>query len=187
MTKWIKFGFPVLVIATLVLLGGGNRERKIAVIDMEELVNSFATENGAFDELTNEKRARSIALAQKSDAIETLQQELSILKPNSNEFYELGKRVQQEKAAFSFERQSLDRDHDREMGRLVAEIYEKANKAVSAHAAENGIDMVFLKTSADLPRDAGKEYISNAIVVRSLVFASDALDITEQIKNRMLK
>ena len=187
MRKWIQFGLPVLILATVVLLGGGVRERKIAVIDMEKLVNAYANDMGAFDELNNEKRARGIALAQKSDAIETMEQELSILKPNSNEFYELGKKVQQEKAAFTFERRSMDRDNDREMGRLIAEIYEKANNAVAAHAAENDIDMVFLTTSAELVRDAGKEYISSAIATRSLVFASNALDITDAIKNRMLK
>lgn len=187
MKKWIISGLPLLVLVTAVLLGGGVRERKIAVIDMEELVNAYATEKGAFEDLNNEKRARSLALAHKSDAIETLDQELSILKPNSNEFYELGKKVQQEKAAFSFERRSMDRDNDREMGRLVAEIYAKANKAVAAHSAENGIDMVFLKTAPDLPAEAGKEYISRAIVMRGLVFASDTLDITDAIKNRMLK
>ena len=187
MKKWILAGFPLLALASIVLLGGGVREQKVAVIDMEELVNAYASEKGAFDDLNNEKRARSIALAQKSDAIETLEQELSILKPNSNEFYELGKKVQQEKAAFTFERRSMERDHDREMGSLVAEIYEIANKCVAAHAAENGIDMVFLKTAADLPREAGKEFISRAIVMRGLVFASDALDVTEAIKNRMLK
>lgn len=157
-----------------------------ATVDMENIINDFADKNVLFDNLKNERRTRDQALDTEKEKIEAQMQSLAIMRQGTKEYIELSKAIELDKRKLDLDDRANRLWFTNEKGKIVKEIYKKALDVIEAYAKENGILAVHLRTKGELPTNSYEE-VSNAIIVRSLVWANEAIDITDKIAERMKK
>jgi len=72
---------------------------------------------------------------------------------------------------------------------LMIELYNKVRESAESLANELGYDMVLVRSDTTgfgaLPADAQSGQLQNEMLLRQIIYVSDALDITEQLRLRM--
>lgn len=157
-----------------------------ATVDMEEVINNYANDTLVFENLKNEKKAKDASLDVIKDGIEARMQQLEITPRTAPGFLDLTKEIQLERQKLEIESRANEAHFANKKGDIVADIYKRAYQVIEAYAKEKGLLAVFLKTKPEMPKAAYQE-VSNAIIVRSLVYGAEAVDITADIEKLMKK
>lgn len=156
----------------------------IATVDMEKVINDFAEDGVLFENLKNEKKQKDQALDALKDQVEAMMQNLAIMRQGSKEYIELQKQIELEKQRGNLDDRANRVWYTSRKGEIVREVYKKAVGVIEAYAREKGIIGVFLSTKPELPAGSYED-VSNAIIVRSLIWSTETIDITNDIQKLM--
>ena len=84
-----------------------------------------------------------------------------------------------------FRNEASQVNRDLEQAKLMDEAYQKAVETIEAIAKQRGLDVVLLQQTGKLSDQMALQEITSNILVRSVVFARDGIDITDEVKERM--
>lgn len=195
-----KFSVIVLTVATLSMFigfelcglssdvqadrGASLRAPTMAVVDIQDVTNDFLRNSGQLDTLREKESQQRNLLGILGGEINALKTNLEIYPEEDPKYVEAQKEIAIKTAELKVRSEALKITSNREQARLTAEVYEKAVAAISEYAAEKALDIVFLKQGGSLRRLSMEEVSSN-ILVRSVIWSHDKLDITDEIKARL--
>lgn len=159
---------------------------KVAVVDVEVITNEFLLAQGSLDALSENFARKRRALDTMRDKIRAMQEEAEIFPKDSARYLDAIEGIAIQQGQFKVKAESLEASQNREKAKLTAEVYEKARNEISDYAQENGLDMVFLRQGGKLT-GMSMEDVSSNILIRSVIWHKNDLDITQVILDRMLK
>ena len=86
---------------------------------------------------------------------------------------------------FSLDEKKMQVKMVREQGRQLKEAFDEITSTVASLAKQRGIDLVLVNSNTDLPTNAGDianpETLGNLVFNRSILYASDKVDITADV------
>jgi Skp family chaperone for outer membrane proteins len=158
----------------------------VATVNIERLFQNLDERSAADTRLTRLAEELDAETQRRQEEIERLNEELEIYAPGSRQHRELNEQIAlkgyQLQAYLDFAMRKLDS----EKSKFFRGLYDRIKQAVAAAAAENGYDVVFVDDSiVDLPRDATEQEMKRQISARRMLFATNQIDITDQLVGRM--
>jgi Skp family chaperone for outer membrane proteins len=192
----ISFLFGVAALAAVMIWNGTQRDAvqadqafnqalgKIAVVDIERITNEYLDLKGSLDELREKYSAKRRGLDQQQQQIRAMQEESEVFPKDSERFLEIQTQIAIKIGELKVQRESLEESQNRDKAKLTAEVYEKSRQTISDYAQEKGLDLVFLRQGGQL-KGMRMEDVSSNILVRSVIWNRDDLDITQAILERM--
>ena len=159
----------------------GARDARIATLDLQQVVGDYLAHTGDMTKLEEQFQTDQLAVGALNDSIEAMVQEVTVFPPGSKEYQALEKKIAIERARVEVESRANRAHHDRRQAKLLADVYDKVHETVRIYSTNNKIDVVHLTTEPRIQGESRTE-VTNAMVVRSVVYSHDRLDITERIK-----
>ncbi|MCB9833331.1 MAG: OmpH family outer membrane protein [Planctomycetes bacterium] len=157
---------------------------KVAVVDIERITNDFLDAKGDLDEL-NEKYARNRrSLEEMQRQLRSMQEEAQVYPSTDPRRLEAETQIAVKAGELKVQSESMKESESREKAKLTAEVYEKARQTIADYAREKGLQLVLLRQSGTL-KGLRMEDVSSNILVRSVIWNRDDLDITQEILDRM--
>ncbi|MDY7108806.1 MAG: OmpH family outer membrane protein [Planctomycetota bacterium] len=158
----------------------------VATVNIERLFQNLDERSAADTRLTALAEELDAETQRRQEEIERLNEELEIYAPGSQQHRELNEQIAlkgyQLQAFLDFAMRKLDN----EKSKFFRGLYDRIKQAVAATASENGYDVVFVDDSiVDLPRSATEEEMKRQISARRMLFATNQIDITDQLVERM--
>ncbi len=161
--------------------GLGLRAPKYAVVDIQEITNDYLRNSGQLDNLREREAQQRNVLNILRQEITAQKTNLEIYPPEDDKYVDAQVIIAIKTEEFKVRREALKIRSNRDKARLTAEIYQKAVNKIEEYALSKNIDMVFLRQQGGL-KELSMEEVSSNILVRSVIYAHDDLDITEEIK-----
>ena len=157
----------------------------VAVVDVGEVLQNLKQRTSAEAELAEQRERLTQEQNQRRQNIQSLQQDLQVLAAGT-EGYEQ-KRQEAEKAVLDlevwsrFEQQRLNRDQAVQMESM----YRKMLDVISRMSEESGVDLVLFKEAEPSFENVQPQQLGGAISIRKVLYASDKLDLTNGVIQRM--
>lgn len=158
----------------------------LGVINIEKVINSLEELNVQQSRLDNLVTVRRKTVDDMAAQVKKVQDELKLMPENAAqrqakllELQELTFKLRVEgEVAFSI--------IDAQKGEIYADLFEKITDASQRFAQRNGYDMVLSSDAiAQTPQQGTEQQIKAFIVSRRVIFASDAIDVTDQLITMM--
>jgi len=157
----------------------------IAVVDLGVLVDGLdekaereADMNRMNEQLQNE-------VQQRRNRIEAMRNDLEILKVGSDAFKSKQEELQNAAIELNVWLQFQQQKSLRDSGLMMEDLYRKCVDAISRTASEAGYDAVFYKEPSPNFQYENGNQLSAQIQIRKLIWASDSIDITNAVIQRM--
>lgn len=188
---------PALIVVAVVTLlvvglaGAGAQQAMqaeptaVAVVDLERVFDQLE-EMSALEADANSKAEQIQKQAEeKRQEVQQLQSDLGLLKAGTEEHRQAQEEVEMAAIEFrtwlQFQKQKLER----ERGVMVEGLYRKTLDAVEQVADGSGYDLVLYKArTTDLNFESARD-LAQRIQARKVLYADDALDITDEVVQRM--
>jgi len=160
----------------------------VGVVDLEKLMNGLEELSARNSELNVRKERLQGQLNDTKRQIEAIENDLK------NNIAETDVKARTEKLAQKFELEATyeargkayQRLIDLENGDVILDLYSKARGSIEQFASRNGIDLVLLDDrSIGLPRRASVKEINSVIESKRVLYANNAIDITDRILSIM--
>ena len=200
MTPWMKFSLTLAAIAAFAaaswhlaptLEGAPGdayfvRNTKVGVVNIEAVTNDYLRHTGSIETSKNKFLTEQRALDVLRETIQSMDQESEVFPKDSPRYLELRTQIAIKSEEYKVRSQSVKLSQDREQATLMREAYEKALEVIERFAKDRGLDLVLLKQDGKLKGMDLAEVGSN-ILVRTVVYHDESMDITEDIKELMKK
>lgn len=180
----------LFMLGALGFLGGAamlapSKPAVVASVDLEKVYDSLHRQDAADAEL--EKLAADLGREEekKREELRGLEAELDAFKPGSEAHRRLMSQIEEKlvmyKALVEFGRQKIEaRRAD-----FIRVIYDDIKATLKVLSKENGWDVVFLDDSIPPLEVADPQRTMQQISARRMLYCSEALDVTEQLVQRM--
>lgn len=158
----------------------------LGVINIEKVINSLEELNvqqGRLDALVTARRA---TVDDMSKQVEKLQNELKLLPEGSSQRIAKARELQELSLKLRVEGEVAVAVIDAQKGEIYADLFRKISDASKRFAERNGYDMVLSSDAiAETPRTGAEQQIKAFIVSRRVIFASEGIDVTDQLITMM--
>lgn len=159
--------------------------RSYAVVDLVGVLEG-CQQSVDVDRMLKERRKQvETDLEARRTAFETKQADLSRLAPDSDEAYKLLEEIDRLQVEYEAIQKIDQAELSRERELWVAEGYKNAMAVISQLAQERGLDMVLFHDRFDPARPSAE--IIQAMPTRKVLYAREALDISEDVKKLLDK
>lgn len=165
--------------------GALYRAGNIAVVNIEDITNDWLRRTGSAEDIEQKYLGARRTVEQIRSMIESMEQESQIYDPTEKKYVELRAQIAVKSAEMKVRGEAARANRDLGQAQLMNQAYKKAMKVIEAIAKERGLDLVMLRQTGELSSKMVLQEITSNILVRSVVFARDAIDITEDVKDRM--
>ena len=165
-------------------LGTLRRAPNVAVVDIEKVINDYLKSTGDMDRVRAKYASDRRALDVIRDTIDSMTQEASIYPQDSEEYLNISTQIAVKKAEHQVRSKGLEAGLNRDQGKLMLEAFRKAEDVIKTYAKEKGLDMVHQIQRTDI-KGVAYESVSSQLIVRSVLYATDGLDVTDEIIARM--
>jgi Skp family chaperone for outer membrane proteins len=164
---------------------GTPTHRSYAVVDLARVLDG-CQQSVDVDRMLQERRKQiETDLEARRTAFETKQADLSRLAPDSAEAYKLLEEIDRLQVEYEAIQKIDQAELTRERELWVAEGYKNAMAVISQIAEERGLDMVLFRDHFDPARPSSE--IIQAMPTRKVLYAREALDISEDVKKLLDK
>lgn len=157
----------------------------VAVADLQEIFASLKEKTALEADLRSRGEKLQQEEQQRRKDIGQMRQDLEVLAPGTSAYQqkeeELSKAVLNLQVWSQFEQQKLNR----ERGLQIENLYRQSLDSISRVAQDNGYDLVLFKEGGPDFQYENAQQLSTLIQVRKVLYASDAVDITSQVIQRM--
>jgi Skp family chaperone for outer membrane proteins len=158
----------------------------VAVVNLERLMEKLDEVKALNDELKISFDERQKQLTELSERVKSLEAEVKLLpaedKGRRLKYAEYLETLQIANARKEIYQRLIDLDK----GDLIRRMYNKMQQSVGAFAAKEGFEMVVLDDRGiELPEQGTQDQMNAAIQAKRVLFAADALDVTDRVANWM--
>lgn len=157
---------------------------RVALVDLERLMaglNELKERNKVAD-ATREGYFQELKKIQ--EEIKTMEIDLKDNIPRDATQERMNKRADllEKRQLLEFRTKRYDTLWDQQLGVIIRDLYGKTTRQIDAFAKREGFDLVLLDDRAiKLPDEAGMKDVNSLILNKRVLFASDALDITDRL------
>ncbi len=162
-----------------------STQTRLAVVDLERLqqgLNEWAVLESKRKEAAQIMQDDLLSLA---DQLKAFKEEVEALPPNSDARIEAVIKVKEHESLVATRKELFQFRIDLERGNLIRTMYNKITQATATLAAEDGWDMIVVDDQTLVPPRATFREVNAAISQRRILFASDAIDITQRLEDMM--
>jgi Skp family chaperone for outer membrane proteins len=158
----------------------------VATVNIERLFQNLDERSAADTRLKALAEELDAETQRRQEEIKRLSDELEIYAPGSKQHQELNEQIALKGYQLQAHLDFAARKLDNEKAKFFRGLYARIKQAVAATASENGYDVVFVDDSVvELPRDATEQEMKRQISARRMLYATNQIDITEQLVERM--
>jgi Skp family chaperone for outer membrane proteins len=159
---------------------GVRASMRIAVVDLKKVIDSYKKSKEIDGKMQQLKATLRQSLVDKEKKIAKMAQALKFLKRPSAEWGALTDNIQREKAELAALRSQAE-VMGRELFRsYVVQVFEDVQRHIQATAKRDGFDLVLKQEEPGIAGGTDRE-LSLKLNMKSVLYASERLDITERI------
>lgn len=152
-----------------------------AVVNVQQIFESLKEKTEVEGDLKREVEALNEQEQERRKEIQALQSDLEILAPGTPAFSEKQAQLEQKSIELQAWRGFQNQKLNRERGIQIEVLYRRMVDAIGRVAESGGYDLVLFKEAAVNFRGAKPEALNALIQVRKVLWASDDLDITDDV------
>lgn len=184
------------VLVLIVLLGAGYlvtaqeglyapRGTVTAVVDVSAVINGLDAKLQVEAELQAQVDAGNAELRSREEQVRQLQADLQLMSPGTAAFEakrdEFDHKIIELQTAQNYQKQRVNREYSRQFGKLYTGVLDAIDRVAQA----SGYELVlFLEPDIDFA-NVPREQLPAVIQSRKVLYSSQALDITEQVRTMM--
>lgn len=158
----------------------------MGVINIEKVINSLEELNVQQSRLDNLVSLRRKTVDDMAAQVKKVQDEIKLLPENSSQRASKILELQELTIKLRLEGEVAFSVIDMQKGEIYADLFRKISDASKRFAQRNGYDMVLSSDAiAQTPQQGTEQQIKAFIVSRRVIFASDAIDVTDQLITMM--
>ena len=174
-------------LAALLLGFSRSAEGPVVVVDVVaaiEASDAWSQEEARLVELAQRMQSEAETL---KDEITTIQNDLQsgILTPDSPERMRLEDQLLQKANAFRAMQRTIELRINSENARILEQLHDLAQKAMSSLSAERGWTVVLPRTPFKVPESLDPNIVRSAILDQSVLHAEPVADVTTIVTSRM--
>jgi Skp family chaperone for outer membrane proteins len=157
---------------------------RVALVDLERLM-------AGLNELKDRNKTADAAREGYFQELKKIQEELKTMEINlkdnipreaTQERMNMRADILEKRQLLEFRTKRYDTLWDQQLGVIIRDLYTKTTRQIDAFAKREGFDLVLLDDRAiKLPEEAGMKDVNGLILNKRVLFASDALDITDRL------
>lgn len=157
----------------------------VAVVDLKALLDNLDERAAREADVTRSRERLQQEAEQRRNEFQQLRNELDMLKPGSETFQnkqdELQRTALELKVWSEYQQQKVNR----ETGLMIEDLYRKCLDAIGLTAEDLGYDVVLFKEDTPDFNYENPAQLSTQIQVRKVLWSRDAIDITDEVAQRM--
>lgn len=157
------------------------RPAAVAVVDIQSVFESLKEKEKAESDLKTQLDKLAQQENERKKELETLQNDLEILAPNTPAFNEMQELLEQKTMDLQTWHNFQSLKLNRERVVLVENLYRKMIDAIGRVSQQNGYDIVLFKEKPADFRGAKPEALTAMIQVRKVLWSAEELDLTDQV------
>ena len=174
-------------LAALLLGFSRSAEGPVVVVDVVaaiEASDAWSQEEARLVEMAQQMQSEVETL---KDEITTIQNDLQsgILTPDSPEWMRLEDQLLQKANAFRAMQRTIELRINSENARILEQLHDLAQKAMSSLSAERGWTVVLPRTPFKVPESLDPNIVRSAILDQSVLHAEPVADVTMIVTSRM--
>jgi len=182
------------LIAALSLLAGpaaglasaqSEQSTRIAIVDIQQVFNSLEEKTAIEADLRTRTQELQEKEEQRQKELQQLQSDLEILAKDSPAYKQKMEQLEMGAIELQAWRQFETKKLNRERALQIERLYNETLETIGSVAEENGYDLVLYQEQKPDFSGVKPEQIGGAIASRKVLWASDALELTEQVITRM--
>ncbi len=197
-TRFSRFTFVValgaLVLGSTAWHAGATAAAKrppatptaVAVVNLPSILTRLAERTVRQTELDDSAKTRQAQLDVLTERIKAVEADLhpenGTVKPGTKEYREKVIELRELQVSVEARFKLLNQVLSFERGAVLRDLYLKIEVAVDKIAERDGYDIVLLDdTDFEIPQEAGQDDMNRAILSRSMLYAHESVDISDQI------
>lgn len=160
---------------------------KAAVVDINTIAEKYEKHKDKMERLKNEVRGLEDELKKLEETMKGLQERRTLFEDDPEKYDEYTQQIEEIKIKGVIKRNTELKRLNRKQKQLVKTLYDEIRKGVAEYARKHGYDLVMVELG-----EVGDELIQgdikdilNKINIRSVIYASDDLDITDKVIDYM--
>lgn len=157
------------------------RVTNVATVDIEAVIDDYVRKTGTYEALSNQYTTKRRTLQFIQEQIQSMMEEAEVYPRGSQRGIDLMGEIQAKRAQLKAQNDATEAWYDSQQAKLTAESYQKAVEVIERIARQRNLDLVLMKKTGRVDGMMMNQ-VSSSIVVRTVIFAKDALDITDQVK-----
>ncbi|HGY91575.1 MAG TPA: OmpH family outer membrane protein [Planctomycetes bacterium] len=161
-----------------------RRAPAVGVVDVERVINEYLKVTGDMDKVLAKFASERRSLDAIRETIDSMRQEADIYPKDTPQYLDIRTRIAVKTAELKVRLEANDASKNREQGKLMLEAFRKAQDVIDQLAKEKGLDLVMQMQTSDI-KGIAYEAVSSQLIVRSVLYARDQLDITDDVIARM--
>lgn len=159
-----------------------SRPTAVAVVDIQEVINGLDELRDREQELETFGKSLTARLDKLRQDNEQAETDLGLLPAGSPEFRERQEEFRRKTLELQFELDYSKARLDEKRAQIYSALFRKINEASARLAQQSGYDIVISSdSSATVPENGAEQAIRAMIVSRRLLYASDSVDVTDDL------
>ncbi len=157
---------------------------KVGTVDAVRVLNDMQETRDLKQKLENDRAALIGEGQKKEENIKNLRQQRDMLRTDHPQYAEKQKQVMEAELEFRVWNEFMQADYQRRQKLQIVTLFHKVEGAIKEVAEQKQLDLVLSKQSAELPENLDKvsfEQVKEWMYQRSLLFAAERLDITNEV------
>jgi Skp family chaperone for outer membrane proteins len=161
---------------------GQARPTVVAVVSISKILTALREREDKEAELRNMGTQRESVVNALGEKARSAVQELEVLKAGTDDWKAKREEAMRFEAQFRLETEIAERTLSEYQKLMQLALFNKITAAVRAYAEREGIDLVLTNDSgAEIPQDLPDQQVLAAMTGRRVAFASEAIDITDEV------
>jgi Skp family chaperone for outer membrane proteins len=173
---WIVALAVIVMFSGLVTLHGQS-----AVVDVQRVLNGLAEKNVVEADITRRGEQLQKQTQEKAKEVRDLEQDLSILGPDSEAYRQTNEKRQEKTIALEVWQRLKLQELETEKALQMEHLYRKLTAAVERLAKKQGYDLVLYKDETESLRAKTQQQVGAIISMRKVLYSAPELDLTDQL------
>lgn len=176
--------FALTLAALIALPAVAAAQSRVGVANTARIFNEMQETRDLQQQIDQERLKMEETVRQKRGQLQALRDARDQVKPDSPQFQERNRELLNATVEFETWGRLMQAEIQRNQKRRMANLFEKIEGAVATIARQQGMDLVLAQQAVELPPDLDEvpiEQVRAIINQRNVLFASDPVDITDEV------
>jgi Skp family chaperone for outer membrane proteins len=187
-TQWVAGSLAVAVMAVAVAVGQNAMQAEptaVAVVNVRDVFNALQQKQDIEADLKQKFQQFEQKRQQRQQNIQQMRKNLNVLQPGTDNYKEQRQKIERAVVDFKAWQQYRQQKLERRRGVEMQNLYRKVAQTAGQVAKDNGYDIVLYdEGEADFNFQNSKQ-LSTMIRMRKVLWSSDKLNISDQVRTRM--
>jgi len=186
--QWVMGSMAVVLAGAVVAVGQSAMQAEptaVAVVNVQQVFNGLNEKQSIEADLKQQAQQLQQTQEQKQKEIQQMRSELDVLKPGTQNYQQQQDKVERKVVDFKAWQQYRQQKLQRKRGVEMENLYRKVVRTAGSVAEDNGYDVVLYDEGQPDFNFESSQQLSQMIQMRKVLWASDKLDITDQVQQRL--